>query len=106
MADSDFTGKVAIVTGGASGIGEACAQVIAERGGHVLVVDRDLAAAERVAKEIGGDSQGFEVDVSDPAACEAMVAEAVRAWGHLDVAVNNAGIGGPQAPTGEYPLDG
>ncbi len=106
MAELDFEGKVAIVTGGGSGIGAACAKVIADRGGRVLVVDRDLAAAERVAKEIGGRARGFEADMSDPAACEAMVTDALRAWGRLDVAVNNAGIGGPQVPTGEYPLDG
>jgi NAD(P)-dependent dehydrogenase (short-subunit alcohol dehydrogenase family) len=106
MYESDFENKVVVVTGGGSGIGEACATLFAGRGAHVLVADRDLAAAERVAKEIGGTTRAYEVDVSDPAACEAMVAEAVRGFGRLDVAVNNAGIGGPQALTGEYPLDG
>ncbi|HKD97524.1 MAG TPA: SDR family NAD(P)-dependent oxidoreductase [Micromonosporaceae bacterium] len=106
MCRSDFVNKVAIVTGGGSGIGEACAALLAERGARVLVVDRDLAAAERVAKEIGEAARAYPVDVSDPAACEAMVAEAVHAFGGLDVAVNNAGIGGPQALTGDYPLDG
>lgn len=106
MYGSDFTNKVAVVTGGGSGIGEACAVLFARRGARVLVADRDLAAAERVAKEIGDTAMPYRVDVSDPVACEAMVAEAVRAFGRLDVAVNNAGIGGPQALTGDYPLDG
>jgi NAD(P)-dependent dehydrogenase (short-subunit alcohol dehydrogenase family) len=106
MNDMDFNGKVAIVTGGGSGIGEACATLLAERGAQVLVADRDLAGAERVAKEIGEAALPYQVDVSDPAACQAMVAEAIRAFGRLDIAVNNAGIGGPQIPTGDYPLDG
>jgi NAD(P)-dependent dehydrogenase (short-subunit alcohol dehydrogenase family) len=106
MNGMDFAGKVAIVTGGGSGIGEACAVLLAERGARVLVADRDLAGAERVAKDIGDAGWPYQVDVSDPAACRAMVAEAVRTFGRLDIAVNNAGIGGPQAPTGDYPLDG
>jgi NAD(P)-dependent dehydrogenase (short-subunit alcohol dehydrogenase family) len=53
MADQDFTGKVAIVTGGGSGIGEACAKLLAERGAKVLVADLHLDAATRVAEEIG-----------------------------------------------------
>lgn len=102
----DFAGKSALVTGAGSGIGEACARLLAERGANVLVSDIDEAAAERVAKEIGGAAQPQRTDVSDPDACQAMVDAAVAAWGRLDVAVNNAGIGGPSAPTGEYPLDG
>ncbi|GAA0815724.1 SDR family NAD(P)-dependent oxidoreductase [Spirilliplanes yamanashiensis] len=104
--DQDFSGKVAVVTGGGSGIGEACARLLAARGAHVLVADRDLGGAERVAGDIGGAARAFEVDVADPQACEAMVRAAVEAFGRLDVAVNNAGIGGPQQPTGDYPLDG
>jgi len=102
----EFSGKVAIVTGGGSGIGEACATLLAERGAKVLVADVQAEAARRVADGIGDAARPHTVDVTDPAACEAMVREAVEAFGRLDVAVNNAGIGGPQAPTGDYPLDG
>jgi NAD(P)-dependent dehydrogenase (short-subunit alcohol dehydrogenase family) len=106
MADQDFTGKVAIVTGGGSGIGAACARLLAGRGAKVLIADLQLEAATRVAAEIGDAARPHAVDVADAASCEAMVDAAVEAFGSLDVAVNNAGIGGPQLPTGEYPLDG
>lgn len=104
MADQDFTGKVAIVTGGGSGIGAACARLLAGRGANVLIADLQLEAATRVAAEIGDAARPHAVDVADAASCEAMVDAAVEAFGSLDVAVNNAGIGGPQLPTGEYPL--
>ena len=109
MPDGDLEHKVAIVTGGGSGIGEACAKLLAQRGASVLVSDIDLAAAERVAGEIesaGGRAAADRTDVADPDQVEAMVAAAIERFGGLDVGVNNAGIGGPTAPTGEYPLDG
>jgi NAD(P)-dependent dehydrogenase (short-subunit alcohol dehydrogenase family) len=105
----DFEGKVAIVTGGGSGIGEAVARAFAERGGSVVVADINQAAAEKVAKSLsndGGSARPITGDVADPVAVEAMVQFAVESFGGLDVAVNNAGIGGPLAATGDYPLDG
>lgn len=102
----DFRGKAALVTGAGSGIGEACAALLAERGSSVLVADVNQEAAERVAAAIGGAAKPFVADVSDPDQCEAMVAAATQAFGGLDIAVNNAGIAGPPAPLGEYPLDG
>ena len=111
MADQrqDFTGKVAVVTGGASGIGEAVAQAIAARGGQVVVADIDEADSERVITAIGdagGSAKAIRTDVADANSVEAMVQFAVDTYGGLDVAVNNAGIGGPLSPTGEYPVDG
>jgi NAD(P)-dependent dehydrogenase (short-subunit alcohol dehydrogenase family) len=111
MADQrqDFSGKVALVTGAASGIGEAVAQAIAARGGQVIVADIKQDAAERIATaigEAGGSAKAITADVTDPSAVEAMVQFAVDTYGSLDVAVNNAGIGGPLNPTGEYPVDG
>ncbi len=105
----DFSGKVAIVTGGGSGIGEAVAHTLAARGAQVVVADINLTQAQRVAEAIsaaGGVAQAVATDVADPAAVEAMVQFAVETYGGLDVAVNNAGIGGPLGPTGSYPLDG
>ena len=111
MADQrqDFTGKVAVVTGGASGIGEAVARAIAARGGQVVVADIDEADSERVTTAIGdagGSAKAIRTDVTDADSVEAMVKFAVDAYGGLDVAINNAGIGGPLSPTGEYPIDG
>jgi NAD(P)-dependent dehydrogenase (short-subunit alcohol dehydrogenase family) len=105
----DLTGKVAVVTGGGSGIGEACAKLMARRGAKVVVADIDAEPAEAVAKTIasdGGEALAVRVDVADAASVEAMIASAVERFGGLDIGVNNAGIGGPMAPTGEYPLDG
>lgn len=111
MADQrqDFAGKIAIVTGGASGIGEAVALAIAARGGQVVVADINQGAAEKVVTAIsdaGGSAKAITADVADPSAVEAMVQFAVDIYGGLDVAINNAGIGGPLSLTGEYPVDG
>ena len=80
------------MTGGASGMGEATAVVLAERGASVLVADINAEGATRVAKQIGGDAEPFTVDVSQPEQCSAMVAAALERFGRLDVAVNCAGI--------------
>lgn len=101
----DFADRVAIVTGGGSGIGAACSRLLAERGARVVVADRDLEAAAAVATDIGEAALACQVDVTNPAACEDMVRATVEVYGRLDVAVNNAGISGPSVPTGEYPLD-
>ncbi len=102
------TQGVAIVTGGGSGIGEAAAKKLSGRGLAVVVSDVDESGGARVVSEIeaaGGTAQFFAADVSDPAANIALVDAAVSAFGRLDVAVNNAGIGGPLAPTADYTPD-
>jgi len=90
-----FEGKVALVTGAASGIGRATALAFAREGARVVVVDVNAAAAQETADSIaasGAKSIACVADVSDPAACEAMVAQTVAVFGRLDIAVNNAGI--------------
>jgi NAD(P)-dependent dehydrogenase (short-subunit alcohol dehydrogenase family) len=105
----DFNGKVAVVTGGGSGIGAAVARQLAAGGASVVVADRDLSGAEAVVRTIvteGGTAVARQVNVADAIEVEAMVAFAASTYGGLNLAVNNAGIGGPSAPTADYPLDG
>ena len=101
----DFAGKVAIVTGGASGIGAAIVRDLAARGARVVVADFNGEGAARIAGEVGEGARAFTVDVADAAQVEAMVDFAVQAFGRLDLAVNNAGIAGPSAPIAETQLD-
>lgn len=90
-------GKVAVVTGGASGIGRATALAFARKGAKVVVVTgRSVAAAEETADQIvdmGGEAVFIKCDVSDEAQVEAMVAEVVARFGRVDFAFNNAGVG-------------
>jgi NAD(P)-dependent dehydrogenase (short-subunit alcohol dehydrogenase family) len=101
-----FEGKVAIVTGGASGIGAACVEQLADGGAKVVVADFNEDGARALAAKLGASAKPFKVDVSVASEVEAMVKFAVSSFGALHLAVNNAGIGGPAAPVGEYPLDG
>ena len=93
--------SVALVTGGAGGIGAATCVRLASAGHTVVVVDVDLEAAGQVAKEVGGTA--FQADVSDPDANRAMVAHALTEHGRLDVLVLNAGIASDVPP--DPPLD-
>ena len=109
MSDLKFNGKVALVTGGASGIGKACIQKFAAGGAKVVVVDMNEKLGKEVAEAVkkdGGEALFLKVDVSDAKAVEKMVADTVAKFGRLDIAVNNAGIGGEQNPVGNYSVDG
>ncbi len=105
----NFQGKTALVTGGASGIGEACALTFARGGAKVVVADLNEELGAKVvnaAKQAGGDARFVRADVGDPSSVEHMVDATLQAFGTLDFAVNNAGIGGEQNPIGEYSVEG
>jgi NAD(P)-dependent dehydrogenase (short-subunit alcohol dehydrogenase family) len=109
MNTADFRNQVALVTGGASGIGEACVLTFARAGANVAIVDVNKQLGEKTAaaaRKLGSGAIFLDVDVSDPAAVEKMIADTIAAFGRLDVAVNNAGIGGELNPTGAYSIDG
>jgi NAD(P)-dependent dehydrogenase (short-subunit alcohol dehydrogenase family) len=88
-------GKVAVVTGGASGIGKRIAEVFVEEGARVVIADVDSDGVGAMIAQLGHNyADGMVVDVRDEAAVEKMVALAVRRFGRLDTCVNNAGVGG------------
>lgn len=101
-------GKVALVTGAASGIGEATARLFAAEGASVVVSDISEDKGKKVVGEInksGGKAVFVKCDTSKPEDNERLVQETVKHFGKLNIAVNNAGIGGAIAPTGDYPID-
>ncbi|MEZ5101808.1 MAG: SDR family oxidoreductase [Thermoleophilia bacterium] len=101
-----MTGKVAFVSGGASGIGRAAALAYAAAGAHVALGDVDEAGAADVAALIeqgGGQALALPLDVRDPAQVEAAIARTVERFGRLDAACNAAGIQGPLLAAGDYP---
>ncbi|WP_324789605.1 SDR family NAD(P)-dependent oxidoreductase [Streptomyces sp. H51] len=105
---TEFAGKTALVTGAASGIGLATARRLGAGGAGVVVADYNAEGAEKAAaalKAEGISAAAVEVDVTRPESVAAAVAFAVDTFGGLDLAVNNAGIGGPSAPTGEYDIE-
>lgn len=101
--------KVAIITGSGSGIGKAAALLFAKEGAKVVVSDIHEEHGKAVVEEIknfGGEAMFFKSDSSKPEENEALVMATVSHFGKLDIAVNNAGIGGPMGMTGDYPLEG
>lgn len=101
-------GKVAIITGAASGIGEATAKLFASEGAKVVVSDISEEKGSKVVEEIkdaGGEAIFVKSDTSKPEDHEKLVKETVKKFGKLHIAVNNAGIGGASALTGDYPID-
>ena len=106
--NKEFENKVAMVTGAGSGIGAAIARRLATAGAKVVVADVNDKAAAQIVAEIdrdGGIAASVHQDVGDPASVEQSVDFSVDSFGRLDIAVNNAGIGGGNEPTADYSLE-
>src|SRR5437660_11420734 len=103
--DLDFTGEVALIAGGANGIGRASALGFAKGGAKIVLVDRDSAAGEGTAGAIrqqGGEARFVAADVTKAADVQNYVKAALDAFGRIDCFHNNAGIEGKVALTAEY----
>lgn len=91
----DFSGRVALVTGGSRGIGRAIVETLAAGGAQVALASRSLEQSQATAQEIAAQSgariQGYAVDVADPAQAKALVEQVLADFGRLDILVNNAG---------------
>jgi NAD(P)-dependent dehydrogenase (short-subunit alcohol dehydrogenase family) len=104
MGNADFAGRVALVTGGADGMGWATAHKLAARGAAVLIADTNTSLGEARVAELqraGARARFITADVGNPDDCAAIVAAAVDTWGRLDAAFNNAGYPGALRPLAE-----
>src|SRR4030095_7667382 len=89
----DYAGTVALVTGGASGIGKALANALSARGAQVIVADIDEAGLKRATAEIGNGAHAIVCDLADPTAPGSLVEQAFARKGRLDLICSNAGVG-------------
>lgn len=93
MKMQDLTGKVAVITGASSGIGEAAARLLVEEGVHVVLAARRRDRLDSLAADFGGAASVIETDVSDSAQVQALFKEVGQRFGGLDLLFNNAGLG-------------
>jgi 2-dehydro-3-deoxy-L-rhamnonate dehydrogenase (NAD+) len=105
MNQLDFSGRTAVITGGAAGIGFAIAQRLIASGGRVSVWDRDAAALDKAKARLNAGIDTRVVDVADAASVDAATQAAASALGRIDALVCSAGITGPNTTTWEYPVD-
>ena len=101
----DLTGRVAVVTGGAQGIGRAITERLTASGARCMIWDQDGALAEKTATEIGAGTTALQLDVTDPDAVDAAAESAASETGAIDILVNSAGIAGPIATLWDYPIE-
>ncbi len=101
-----LTGKIALITGGAGGIGQAAARKFTAEGARVVLVDLDEAALQTVVESIGEDMASYAVaDVTQPEQVKSYVKSAVERWGGIDIYLANAGIEGTLSTIPDYPID-
>jgi 2-dehydro-3-deoxy-L-rhamnonate dehydrogenase (NAD+) len=103
----DFTGRCAVVTGGAQGIGRAVVEVLLAGGASVAIWDRDKALADATAAELAssGTIAAVAVDVADAASVAEAHGETMSRFGKIDILVNNAGVAGLNAKVADYPIE-
>src|SRR5579864_450056 len=101
----ELTGQTAVVTGAATGIGEAIARRLAKAGAAVAVADLNLEGATEVARSIGGDAFPIQIDISRSDSVNAAIAKVLARSGQIDILVNNAGIAGKAAPLADQTDD-
>ena len=101
-----LSNKIALITGGAGGIGQAAARLFTAEDAHVMLVDLDEAALQEVVRSIGEDKASYVVaDVTQPEQVRSYVNAAIDRWGGIDIYLANAGVEGVVSSIPEYPFD-
>ncbi|MAQ55668.1 MAG: 3-oxoacyl-ACP reductase [Rhodospirillales bacterium] len=105
MNQIDLDGKIAVITGGAQGIGSSIAERFIESGAKVRIWDLNQDLAYETSKRLGVNAEAIRVDITCPKQIAEAASNLIKHDGNIDILVNNAGISGPNAPVHEYPVD-